>query len=276
MHWPTAKRALVIVAVSTLVGCSAHALPPTAPGTQDNPVRVMATSSALPLVVEAVAAYPDASFTLEVRSGDYRRGLVALRRGDAHLMVTTHLAMADARALWAAPIARDAVALVTHPQTSVHGLSIEQLRAAFQGQVTNWADLGGPSLPLTVISREDGAGIRAEFEQTVMGLRRTTGSALTAASTEGVLRLVRETPGALGYVSLAAVDTSVRVLAVEGVLPTLETVADQSYPLRSTVFVVASAEPEGAARAFIGWLQSPDGQAVLMRRYRPVLNTPVP
>jgi len=106
----------------------------------------------------------------------------------------------------------------------------------------------------------------------VMGTRRTTGTALTAASTDGVLSLVRETPGALGYISLAAVDSSVRVLAIEGVIPSLMTLADRSYPLRSTVFVIGLAEPEGAARAFIGWLQSPEGQDALKRHHKPVLS----
>jgi len=232
----------------------------------------MVTSSALPLVIDAASAYPDSQFSLEVRTGDYRQAVAALRRGEAHLVVSTHLDAADAASLWAAPIADDAIALITHLSNPITSLTAAQLRQVYQGQVTDWRALGGEALPLRVISREDGAGIRAEFEQAVMGTRRTTGTALTAASTDGVLSLVRETPGALGYISLAAVDSSVRVLAIEGVIPSLMTLADRTYPLRSTVFVIGLAEPEGAARAFIGWLQSPEGQDALKRHHKPVLS----
>jgi phosphate transport system substrate-binding protein len=276
VDWHSPKRALVIAVVSTLVGCSAHTPPTTTPGTRDAPLRVMVTSSALPLVIDAVSAYPDPQFNIEVRTSDYRQSVAALRRGDAHLVFTSHLAPEDVRQLWAAPIVNDAIALITHPETPIENLSIDQLRQAYQGRVTDWSMFGASNYPLLVVSREDGSGIRAEFEQAVMGSRRTTGAALTAASNEGVLRLVRETPGALGYISLASLETGVRLLAVEGVLPSMVTLADQTYPLRSTVFAAAITEPTGIARDFIGWLQGPSGQDALKRRYQPVLATPTP
>ncbi|MCU0475448.1 MAG: substrate-binding domain-containing protein [Anaerolineae bacterium] len=274
MRWPSPKRALVIAVVSTLVGCSAHALPPTAPGTSDNPLRVVVTSSAMPLIIEAASAYPEVDFSLEVRGANYRQGVAALRRGDAHLMVTSHLRPEDAQVLWAAPLTTDVLALIAHPSVVLDGLSIAQLRMAYQGQVNDWAQWGGAPLPLTVVSREAGADVRAEFERLVMGARRTTGAALTTASDAGVLALVRETVGAVGYVPLSMVEAGVRVLSIDGVLPSTVTLTDQTYPLRSTVYAVALAEPTDSARRFIAWLQSPDGQAVLMRRFRPPLTIP--
>lgn len=273
MLWTSPKRALVIAVMSTLVGCSTHAPPSTAlAGTRDNPLRLMVTSSALPLVIDAVSAYPESDFSLEVRMGDYRQAVTALRSGDAHLMVSTHLDTVDAASLWAAPITEDAIALIAHPSVSVDGLSSGQVRQMYQGQLTDWDMVGARRMPLRVVSRELGAGIRAEFEQTVMGTRRTTGMALTAASTEGVLRLVSQTPGAIGYVSLASVVTenNIKVLALDGVLPSLATIEDRTYPLRSTVFIIALKEPQARARAFIGWLQTPNGQDALKRRYRPL------
>jgi phosphate transport system substrate-binding protein len=268
------RRALLIAAFTTLVGCSARALPVTAPGTPENPLRIMATTSALPLVMEAAASYSDPELTLEVRSGNYRQVIDALRLGEAHLIFTTHLDGADARTLWAAPVAQDAIALIVHPDNLIESLTLTQILQAFQGRIATWAELGGDSLPLLVVSREDGSGIRAEFEQAVMGRRQTTGAALNASSSRGVLQAVAENPGALGYVSLAAADNTVRVLAVNGVQPTMESIGDNSYPLRSTVFVAGTVPPVGAPLAFIGWMQSLDGQAAFGRLYQPVLATP--
>lgn len=268
------RRVLLIAALTTLVGCSARALPVTAPGTPENPLRIMATTSALPLVVEAAASYNDTGLTLEVRSGNYQQVLDALRRGEAHLIFTTHLDSVDAATLWAAPVAQDAIALVVHPHNPVESLTLTQVLQAFQGRVTIWSDFGGGLLPVIVVSREQDSGIRAEFEQAVMGRRQTTGAALNASSSLGVLHAVAENPGALGYVSLAAVDSTVRAIAVNGVLPTMDSISDNTYPLRSTVFVVATAPPVGASLAFIGWMQSLEGQAAFGRLYRPVLATP--
>ena len=268
------RRALLIAAFTTLVGCSARALPVTAPGTPENPLRIMATTSALPLVMEAAASYNDPELTLEVRSGNYRQALDALRRGEAHLIFTTHLDGADATTLWAAPVAQDAIALVVHPDNPVEALSLMQILQAFQGRITTWAELGGDPLPMIVVSREEGSGIRAEFEQAVMGRRQTTGAALNASSSTGVLHAVADNPGALGYVSLASVDNTVRALAVNGVSPTLESIGNNTYPLRSTVFVAGMTPPAGAPLAFIGWMQSREGQAAFGRLYQPALAMP--
>lgn len=268
------RRALLIAAFTTLVGCSARALPVTAPGTPENPLRIMATTSALPLVMEAAASYNDPGLTLVVRSGNYRQTLDALRRGEAHLIFTTHLDGADAGTLWAAPVAQDAIALVVHPDNPVKSLTLTQILQAFQGRIGSWSELGGDQLPLIVVSREDGSGIRAEFEQAVMGRRQTTGAALNASSSSGVLHSVAENPGALGYVSLAAVDSTVRALAVNGVLPTMGSISDNTYPLRSTVFVAGMTPPTGVSLTFIGWMQSLEGQAAFGRLYQPVLATP--
>lgn len=234
----------------------------------------MATTSALPLVMEAAAAYGNPALTLEIRSGNYRQVMEALRRGEAHLIFTTHLDSVDAALLWAAPVAQDAIALVVHSDNPVQSLTLTQTLQAFQGRITNWSELGGESLPLVVVSREPGSGIRAEFEQSVMGRRQTTGAALNAASSRGVLYAVAHNRGALGYISLASVDSTVRVLSVNGVFPAMMSISDNTYPLRSTVFVAGTAPPTGVLLSFIGWMQSPDGQAALSRLYQPVLAAP--
>lgn len=249
-------------------------MPATAPGTPENPLRIMATTSALPLVMEAAAAYDDPNLSLQIRSGNYRQTIEALRRGDAHFIVTTHLDSGDINTLWAAPIAQDAIALVVNPANPVMSLTLPQLRQIFQGHISSWGELGWPDEPMLVVSREAGAGIRAEFNQQVMGTRQTTGAAMIASSSEGVLHAVVGHTGALGYISLAALTPSVRPLAIAGVLPTLATLSDNTYPLRSTVFIVGRDEPTGSALSFIGWMQSAEGQNAFGRMYRSILATP--
>jgi phosphate transport system substrate-binding protein len=83
-------------------------------------------------------------------------------------------------------------------------------------------------------------------------------------------------PWAIGYLSSALLNPAVRALAVDGVAPSRATIADDSYPLRSMVYVIGLREPDGSQpldldyRAFIAWAQGPDGQAVAAQRFAPL------
>ena len=89
-----------------------------------------------------------------------------------------------------------------------------------------------------------------------------------------MIELVARTPGAIGYVSQAFVNESaaVHAVSVDGILPTLDHIFDNTYPLRSTIFVVGLEEPQDTDRAFIGWIQSAEGQRIVAQRYSPILD----
>jgi phosphate transport system substrate-binding protein len=277
MKSPKRRRALAIVAVTVIVGCSSNTPPATTPSLSESALRIYATSAALPLVTDLTNAfsgvYAGEHLRFETRSGGYRAMLERLLDGETPYFVTNYLPADSPLLAW--PIAQDGIAVIVHPNNPVTDLSPDQLRAIFQGQVSNWRELGGPNLDLVVISREDGSGTRAEFETLVMGRRRTTFAARIAPSSTGMIASVAATPGGIGYVSLAFLDTRVRALRVAGVPCTLATIRDNTYPLRTTVFMVGLEEPMDVYREFIGWAQSTSGQAVVARRYSPLLATPV-
>jgi phosphate transport system substrate-binding protein len=62
-------------------------------------------------------------------------------------------------------IARDGIAVVTHQDVPVDNLTIDQVREIFDGQISNWSEVGGPDTPIVVVSREEGSGTRAAFER---------------------------------------------------------------------------------------------------------------
>lgn len=280
-----ARRALMIVAASALVSCGAPPNPATTPTLNEallktDAIRIYATTSTLPLVNDLTSAFgglhPDLQLSFETRSGNYRTLLARLLDGEMPYFVSNHLP-ADSP-LWGVPIGQDGIAVIVHPQNTLPGLTLDQLRAIFQGQVDNWMDVGGADQPMTVITRENGSGTRAEFEHQVMGNRPTTGSALIAPSSAAMVASVAETPGAVGYVSLAYVDSHVRALALNGIVPVASSISASSYPLRTTLFVVGLEEPQDMGRSvyrsFIGWIQSPAGQAIVARQYGVLLPTP--
>src|SRR5690606_36976505 len=100
-----------------------------------------------------------------------------------------------------------------------------------------------------------------------------TASAQVAPSSAAMISSVAEQVGSIGYVSMVYVDQTVKMLEIDGVLPSQISVAENIYPLRTTLFIVGAYEPlaetQPDIRAFIAWMQSPEGQALVAELYVP-------
>ncbi len=270
------KRTFAI-AVFTLVSCSSPILPAATPTTPSTALRLYATSATLPLAEILTSNYrqyhPALIFETSVNNFDALVDTTQRAPADSPVYFLTNHLPVDSP-LWGFPVAQDGIAVISHLDTTAEHLSTEQLRGIYQGQITNWQEVGGADQAIVVFTREDGSGTRYEFEQLVMGNRRTTTAARLAPGSAAMVSSVAAQPGAIGFVSMAYLDSAVQVLTIDGVTPSAQTVQDNSYPLRTTVFVAGLAEPQGEFRAFIGWMQSPEGQRVVAQRYVPLLSQP--
>ncbi len=274
-----ASRALIVVAF-TLVSCSTRVSPSATPTLESRALRLYATSASLPLLEDLTQTYStlNRDIVFEIESGSYQEMLARLVAGDVSYFLSTYLPPDDAQSvpLWAAPVARDGVAVIVHPNNPIRELTTAQLRAIYEADVQNWSELGGADMPITVFTREDGSGTRAEFERLVMGDRPTAPLARIAPSSAAMRQSIARDPSAIGYLSTALLDITVRALTVDGAAPGPAALADDSYPLRSFMYVIGLREPDGSEpldldyRAFIAWVQGPDGQAIAARQYAPV------
>jgi phosphate transport system substrate-binding protein len=223
---------------------------------------------------DLLRAYGDgsAAYTLELYSANHQTRLDDLQNNRTNYFSTHHLPVGSS--LWAAPIAQDGIAIITHPQTDLQNITLDQLRQIYNGQSVLWSDVGGVGDDIIVFSREDGSSIRAELERMVMGNRRTTANARLAFSDEQMVQQVAETVGGIGYVSWGYLNTladaDVTVLSVNEIEPTLMTIYDHVYPLTNTIYMVGKSEPQDGTRLFIGWIQSSEGQSVVKRQFAPL------
>ena len=135
-------------------------------------------------------------------------------------------------------VAIDGIAVCVDPANSVTGLTRQQLTDIYTGAVTNWSEVGGSDGPIIVVGREAGSGTRGAFEE-ILGVEDACAYANELDSTGAVMAKVASTPGAIGYVSLDAVDDSVVALALEGVEATAENIKAGDYFL-SRPFVMAT------------------------------------
>lgn len=269
-----ARKTLVVVAF-TLVSCSSQVVPAATPTSNSALLRVYATTSVIPLANELTIAYSQIApnITFDIATGNYDAIVEQVINSDEPAYFISNHLPSDST-LWAAPIGQDGIAVIVNRRNPVTQITTEQLRDIFQGRVANWRELGGLNQAITVISREDGSGTRAEFERLVMGTRRTTRSAQIAPSSAAMVTSVASLSGGIGYVSMSYLSDQVQPLIVNGITPTLDMVTDNSYPLRSTLFIIGMDEPFDDYRGFIGWVQSPDGQVIVARRHAPLLQQP--
>lgn len=168
--------------------------------------------------------------------------------------------------LWFSPVAMDGLVVVVHPDNAVTSLTQAEIQAVFSGRINNWASLGGRDEPITVLSREPGSGTRLIFDQRLMAEQRVSINAQVVTGNEALLAAVANDRSAIGY-SMMGSAADVELLAIDDELPSPDTTSSQSYPLTAPLYFVSPAEPQGAPRAFLAWLQSPTGQTLLGAKY---------
>ena len=154
-------------------------------------------------------------------------------------------------------VALDGIAIIVNPANPVSDLSVEQIAQIYTGEITNWKDVGGDDLEISLIGREAGSGTRDGFE-TITGTKEACKYNQELTSTGDVITTVAGNPNAIGYASLSAVKDSVKALTVGGVAPSEETVLDGTYTIQRP-FVLATRTGEAlseAAQAFFDFATS--------------------
>lgn len=180
------------------------------------------------------------------------------------------------------PVGLDGLAIIVHPTNAVEGLSLVQLRDLYAGNVLDWVQLGGGEGEILLVSREEGSGSRVIFEERVMGETPVSLTAVVMPTAGDVVAYVAQNPEAIGYVSYAYVrdlmdadaandaPVGVRVVPVEGVLPVLDAIKEQQYPLVEPLYLISVGEPQGRVRQFLDFVVSPVGQEIVARYHAPV------
>ncbi len=228
-------------------------------------LHLVSADSCGPLTEELAAAYEKSHPWVAVHVVAFNSLLAEemLRAGGADMALLSWLQETtdeDEELLWSHSFAHDAVAVVVHPTALLTEIGLVHLQDIFRGRVQEW---GGEVL--TVVSREEGSGARAVFENVVLGNFDVTLAAVAMPSTKAVVEYVARTPGAIGYISARRLDDRVRVLPVEGFYPGLAAVSDASYPLSRSLYLAAMTEPTGEARKFAQWVLGAEGQAIVGR-----------
>lgn len=161
-------------------------------------------------------------------------------------------------------VAIDGIAVVVDPKNTVNDLTKDQLVSIYTGKVKNWSEVGGSNMPIVVVGREAGSGTRGAFEE-ILKVEDQCVYANELDSTGAVMAKVASTPGAIGYVSLDAVDDSVIAVKLDGVEANAENIKAGTYFLNRP-FVMATkgeiSEQNELVKTLFDYIYSEEGQSV--------------
>ena len=161
-------------------------------------------------------------------------------------------------------VAIDGIAVAVDPKNTVNDLTKDQLVSIYTGMVKNWSEVGGSNIPIVVVGREAGSGTRGAFEE-ILKVEDQCVYANELDSTGAVMAKVASTPGAIGYVSLDAVDDSVIAVKLDGVEANAENIKAGTYFLNRP-FVMATkgeiSEQNELVKTLFDYIYSEEGQSV--------------
>lgn len=230
-------------------------------GTNKKPlvVSVSGSNTMLPLIGSLALAFealhPD--IDISIAGGGSRRGLAELHSGAADIAMVARNLYESEQSLLPFPIARDGLAIIVRQDNPVTHLTSSDLRAIYAGRLTSWHSLDGTTNPIFRIGREND---RSSLEQIARYLGLPLSQAqgdLVAGDNAAAYRAVLAHPHSIAYVSLgeserqASAGMPIKLLDIDGIRASSETVSDGQYPLVRPLMLVTRELPAGAVKQFI-------------------------
>ncbi len=157
------------------------------------------------------------------------------------------------------------VAPVVNPKVGITNLSSKQLIDIFTKKVTNWQQVGGKNIPITLINRTQGSGTRVTFED--FALHKKQSAVAQEQDSSGTVRqIVSTTPGAVSYLAFGYVNNKVLPISIDGVKPTVKNVISNKWKVWSYEHIYTRGKPTGLTAKFLKYLETPNIQKTLFNQ----------
>lgn len=171
------------------------------------------------------------------------------------------------------PIGKEAFVFFVNSRNPVNSLSVEQIRSIYTGDITWWNQVGGKFQKIYPFQRNSGSGSQTAFLK-FMGSTRPMSPPThqVAGGMGGIINRIADYAnyaGAIGfsfrYFSQVQIQNSeIKLLAINGVHPTFETIKAGTYPLTADFYAVTLEDNTNPnVTAFLNWILSEQGQTLI-------------
>lgn len=249
--------------VESSASSSTEAAPSSTAGVSGSATAV-GSSALQPLAEKAAQIFMETNkeANIQVQGGGSGTGLKQVSEGGADIgnsdvYAAEKLPEDQAKALVDHKVCVVGFATVVNPKVKVDNLTKQQLIDIFTGKITNWKDVGGDDMKIVIVNRPSSSGTRATFKKYALdGAEEAEGMALTEDQSGTVKKAIADTDGAISYLALSYVDSTVKALKYEGVEPKVENITSGSYPIWAYEHMYTKGEPTGVVKAFLDFMTS--------------------
>jgi phosphate transport system substrate-binding protein len=225
----------------------------------------------VPMIAEEYKA-SNPGVTFEIAAEGSTTGLTAIIDGTADIGMSSRRARptelsggaAKGKTLKAIIVCYDGMAVIVNEKSPISGLNKRQVEQIFTGDVTDWSAVGGPAGTISVYTRNTSSGTYSDWKDLAMKKRDYAASSQKMAGNEQIAAEVAKNPNGIGYVGLAYIHApGIKVLSIEGGVPTKESVLAKKYPYARPTFFYTNGEATGEAAKFIAYTLGDAGQKIV-------------
>ena len=238
-----------------------------------NKITVVGSTALQPLVEKAATEYEkEHDGNITVQGGGSGTGLSQVQEGAVQIGDSDVFAQQQngirANELVDHKVAVAGIAPIVNQKVKVKNVTMQQLRAIFEGKITNWKQLGGQNQKIVVINRSKGSGTRVTFESDVMNGQEMM-NAQEQDSNGTVQQIVANTPGAISYISFAYLRSQgIHPLKIDGIQPTTQNVATNKWKIWSYEHMYTKGQPKGETKQFLKYMLSAPVQRKMVKEMK--------
>jgi len=167
------------------------------------------------------------------------------------------------------PVAWDALAVIVHKDNPVSDITLDQVRKLYEGQITNWKELGGNDAPVDLYIRKGKiSGVGRTLRELVFADYDKEFVATHVVKSTGPLeQAVEKNVNAIGMTGVSSArKRKVKILALGGKEPSFENIKNGGYLLYRPLYIVTHMEnTDDDVRKFVEFAFSDEGKAVIRK-----------